>query len=389
MKNTNADRRNAAVTVKTRAAAMPPRLLIVTAAFGDGHNSAARNLGIALEGRGAEVRVCDPCLLAAPRVTALLSGAYRQLTNRLPAVWEMIYRSTDKSDFTRRRMPLMRKPERCLDRLVADWRPDAVVSTYPIYPYFLKRSFEASGKPLPVFTVVTDSLEINAAWLRAPSDFWLVTDAFTRGRMLEKGAPPERVIETGFPVHPCFADQRPVSASDPCRPFRVLFFPTVSRPQFQEFAAAMLAASPDVRITLALGRNFRRHYRAARELRRDHPGRVRIIGWTRQVPKLLNRHHLVVGKAGGATVHEAIAARCPMLIHHLVPGQEEGNLELLETIGGGTLATDAGALRAEIAGMLADGAGRWRDMKAALARHGHQDGALAAAGFILNSIATP
>ena len=35
-------------------------------------------------------------------------------------------------------------------------------------------------------------------------------------------------------------------------------------------------------------------------------GRVRIIGWTRKIPRLLNSHHLVIGKAGGATVHEAI-----------------------------------------------------------------------------------
>ena len=43
-----------------------PRLLIVTAAFGEGHNSAARNLGLALSQAGAEVKVCDPCMLGAP-----------------------------------------------------------------------------------------------------------------------------------------------------------------------------------------------------------------------------------------------------------------------------------------------------------------------------------
>jgi hypothetical protein len=39
--------------------------------------------------------------------------------------------------------------------------------------------------------------------------------------------------------------------------------------------------------------------------------------------------------------------------------------------------------------MLANDAVWWRAMKAALARHGHHDGAIAAAGFILTSIATP
>jgi hypothetical protein len=40
-------------------------------------------------------------------------------------------------------------------------------------------------------------------------------------------------------------------------------------------------------------------------------------------------HHLVISKAGGATVQEAIAARCPMIVNQVIPGQEEGNAELI------------------------------------------------------------
>jgi processive 1,2-diacylglycerol beta-glucosyltransferase len=92
-----------------------------------------------------------------------------------------------------------------------------------------------------------------------------------------------------------------------------------------------------------------------------------------------------VGKAGGATVHEAIAARCPMLIHHLVPGQEEGNLRLLELIGGGGLASKPEDLRHRVAALLAHDAAAWREMKNALAAHGKNSGAIAGAKLILES----
>ena len=151
----------------------------------------------------------------------------------------------------------------------------------------------------------------------------------------------------------------------------------------------MLEASPHVRLTIILGRNVRLLYSRAREIQKAYPGRVRLIGWTRRVPQFLNNHHLVVGKAGGATVHEAIAARCPMLIHHLVPGQEEGNLRLLEIIGGGQLAETPAALTRCVAGLLADHAAGWRTMKNALARHNRNAGAITAARFILNEISTP
>jgi processive 1,2-diacylglycerol beta-glucosyltransferase len=363
-----------------------PRILIVTAAFGEGHNSAARNLALALDRAGTMTQVSDPCLLGMPRLTDLLSRGYRLATTRLPRVWAWIYRSSDRCDFSRQRGPVMRLPERALAGLIEDFRPDAVVSTYPLYPYFLARIFARTGKILPVYTVVTDSIEINAAWLRAPSDAWLVTDVLTRAGMIDKGLAAERIIDTGFPVNPAFSNMKPLDAGDPCEPFRVLYFPTAQRSWVLLHGRALLDASPAVHLTLVLGRNVRRLVSRARELKAAYPGRVRVIGWTRKVPQLLTRHHLVVGKAGGATVHEAIAACCPMLIHHLVPGQEEGNLRLLETIGAGALAASSGVLTCQVKSMLDDHAAGWRAMKAALARHGRNAGAITAARFILGQL---
>lgn len=363
-----------------------PRILIVTAAFGEGHNSAARNLGLALDAAGATTMVSDPCLIGGPRITEALSRGYRLVTTHFPRIWERIYRSTDRCDFSRRSNPVLRLPENALARLIEEFRPDAVVSTYPLYPYFLARLPGKSGRPLPVFTVVTDSIEINAAWLRAPSDFWLVTDPATREGMIRKGLAAERIIDTGFPVNPAFSQLPPVDPEDGCTPFRILYFPTAKLPLLVRHGRALLDASPSALLTIVLGRNVRRLYSRAREIKAAYPGRVRIIGWTRKVPQLLSSHHLVIGKAGGATVHEAIAARCPMLIHHLVPGQEEGNLQLLESIGGGGLADSPEALAGRVHDLLSDHTAGWRSMKHALARHGRNAGAIAAARFILKQI---
>lgn len=359
-----------------------PRILIVTAAFGEGHNSAARNLGLALESAGAEVRVADPFLLGAPRLTDLANRGYRMVTTRFPQLWARIYQSTERCDFSKRNSPVMRWPERALESLVEEFQPTAVVSTYPLYPYFMSRT----GSNLPVFTVVTDSMEINSAWLHAPSDWWLVTDPATRQAMIHTGLDEEKLVDVGFPVHPIFASLPTIDPANDCDPFRVLYFPTSKLPHVQRHARALLESSPNVNLTMVLGRNVRRLYPKAREIKDAYPGRVRLIGWTRRVPQLLGSHHLAVGKAGGATVHEAIAARCPMLIHHLVPGQEEGNLRLLEIIGGGALADTPEHLRARLSDLLADKAAGWRAMKHALARHDRNAGAITTAEFILSRI---
>ena len=363
-----------------------PRILIITAAFGEGHNSAAKNLALALDAAGAITRVADPCLLSAPHSTAFLQWGYRLVTTHLPKVWEKIYKDTDKCDFSRPDLPLMRHPERYLSSLIGEFQPTAVVSTYPIYPYFLHRIFNERREKLPVFTVITDSVEINASWLRAPTDWFIVTDKTTLEIMRCWGIPEEKIVNTGFPVNPVFKEMNPVSPDDDCKPFRVLYFPTAKKPFVRRHARAILNASPDVHITIVMGKNFRLLQSRARQLRTEFPGRVRLLGWTKKVPQLLEKHHLVVGKAGGATVHEAIAARVPMLIHHLVPGQEEGNLQLLQHLQAGDIAEIPADLTKAISNMLAGNARKWRVMKKSLSEQGFNDGAITASNFILKHI---
>lgn len=360
-------------------------ILILTAGFGEGHNSAALNLHRALEPQALTLCL-DPCALGAPFVNDQLRSLYREITTHAPWLWRSIYLSTERQDFSKERIFLMRKPEKKLGELMLKHQPKAVVSTYPLYPYFLERLFEAGVPKVPVFTVVTDSIEINAAWRKAPTDYWLVTDGRTRDSLIRQGLSESKVVEVGFPVPPHFSDLSPVAADDSLDPFRILYFPTPKKPHVRRVSRELLdAAGDNTQITIVLGRNFRKLYQRACEIRDAYPGRVIIKGWTRLVPELINNHHLVVGKAGGATVHEALAAACPMLIHHLVPGQEEGNLALMRSLNGGYLADTPGALAGHLRELLADDASAWRAMKRSLAQYARPNAAKTAARFILQS----
>ena len=48
------------------------------------------------------------------------------------------------------------------------------------------------------------------------------------------------------------------------------------------------------------------------------------------MPEFIKAADIVVTKAGGATVMECIAAEKPMVITSTIPGQEEGNAELIK-----------------------------------------------------------
>lgn len=281
----------------------------------------------------------------------------------------------------------MRKPEEKLSELIADYQPDAIVSTYPLYPYFIERIFNQNASKIPVFTIVTDSIEINAAWRKAPTNYWIVTDQHTKEHLTAQGIAQDQIIDLGFPVDPHFADLEPVDSEDSIDPLRILYFPTPKKPHVRRVSRELLESTgPNSKLTIVLGKHLRKIHSRAKEIEEQYPGRVTIKGWTKKVPELLNSHHLVVGKAGGATVHEALAAECPMLIHHVVPGQEEGNLALLRLVNGGDLADEEGMISKRLDDMLADNATLWRQMKQDLAENSRPCAAQQAADFILQHI---
>ncbi len=361
------------------------RILIATAGFGEGHNSAANGLKYAL-GADEVAQIVDPCEIAAPRINERLKVAYRRLSTHNPYIWKSIYNACDKRDFTKERLPVMRKIRATLGNLIEEKEAEALLSTYFIYPYFLERYVKRKGRQVPVFTVLTDSIEINAAWFKAPCDHWFVTDQFTRQKLIRFGLSPGVVHEFGFPIHPKFTELTPLSADAEIEPFKVLFFPTTRRPDVKKTALATLRADARTHLTIVLGKNVKQLYKLATELKNEYPDRVKFLGWTQHVPELLTSHHIVIGKAGGATVHEAIAANCPMLVHHMVPGQEEGNLALLRASQCGEYVGSPSELGSAIQDLLSHNGSLWRLQKENMLRIAKPNAAKTISDFVLEHL---
>lgn len=360
-----------------------PKILILTAAFGEGHNTAANNLSLSLKKLGAHTLVADPCMLATPQLTLFLCYLYRLITTHTPKIWRKIYDFSQKTNFAKKD-PFLYLAEKKLSELIRDYQPQSIVCTYPIYPYLLPRIAEA--KNIPVHTIITDSLEIHAVWKKAQTDSYHVTDPFTKSLLIDSGIADTKIIETGFSVHPSFAEMTPLPAVNGQDPFRILYFPTAKKRHFHRISTTLLEAHSRVNITIVLGKNIHSLLTESIELKKQYPNRIRLVGWTKHVPKLFNSHHLAIGKAGGATVHEAIAAQCPMLIHHLVPGQEEGNLKLLEKLNAGSLTETTEAITETVQNIMANDAKLWIEMKTNLANYHRNDGSMQSAQFILQSL---
>ncbi len=366
---------------------MPAQILILTAGYGEGHNAAARALAAACDtnyGPGT-ARVVDLFALSRPRFNQISRRAYIATINGAPRLWSSLYAWIDRSNLVPRCFWLLGRERRLLARILAEEKPAVICSTYPVYAFLIAR-LQNEGQSLPPhFNVVTDSISINSLWWRAGAAGWFVPNPDSAAVMRAAGIDPEDLHITGFPVPAFFSDYAsrlapPDLASSGSAP-RILYIINSGTNHAAE-TARLLLAETDWEITIAVGRDAA----LQNELTRLSAGRAlpaHILGWTDQIPHLLMTHHVVISKAGGATTQEAIAARCPMIVNQIVPGQEEGNYELLRRTGAGALATTPTAVIQTLRKAFSDRGAVWLQWRNALAPIVRNDAANAIARHLI------
>jgi processive 1,2-diacylglycerol beta-glucosyltransferase len=368
---------------------MKTRLLILTAGYGEGHNAAARALATAWDARHGPGQACvaDVFALAAPRLNAVLRRAYLGLINRAPRVWSAAYAWFDRSTLVPRVLGGMRAERRILAELIAREQPAAICATYPVYAFMFRALAREGPAAVPFFNVVTDSISINSLWWRAGADAWFLPNADSCEPLRQAGIDGGRLHVAGFPLPPFFADQAqrltPPDLASGVTP-RVLYIINSGTRNAAAIARRLLMET-SWEVTCTVGRDAG----LQAELNRLAAGRrvsAAILGWTPEIPRLLMTHHVVISKAGGATTQEALAAGCPMIVNQIVPGQEEGNYELLRRYGVGALAETPEAVMRTLQHAFADEGRVWREWREALRPIARPEAAREIATLILTRI---
>jgi len=217
---------------------------------------------------------------------------------------------------------------------VKEFRPHVIASTYPVFGYILAKVKKLDpAVEAPFFTIITDSTIINSAWYRYPSDGSIVADDPTAAVLINDGVKKDQVHTLGFPVGIEFEDFIPAPPPHDGI-WKLLFFPG-GTPRRALETLHQLCTLTNAHITIVTGRRQAIHDTISRA---GIHQRCNLIGWTDKMPELMGSHHIFIGKAGGATVQEAIAAQIPFVVSHVVPGQEEGNIALIQQTGIGMLA---------------------------------------------------
>jgi processive 1,2-diacylglycerol beta-glucosyltransferase len=356
------------------------RILILTAGFGEGHNSAARGIraGLARVAPKVEVELRDLFPETFGAVNEIVRRAYLALINRWPKSWGYVYNWLDRKKDFDQRFQRFHGLKKNLGRLLDRFQPDVVVSTFPPYPYLLQQIL-GEQRHCKNIAIVTDSITVNAIWYRSPADYFLVANEQSAAVVRDGGVPPEKIKVFGFPVSPRFVDfakdREVLSQKTP----RVIYVINAGTSRAPKLVRKLLEL--DLQLTATVGRDEKLR-RAVERAAGDR--KIDIIGWTEEMPRLLCENDLLIGKAGGATVQETIAARSPMIINHVVSGQEEGNAQLIVETNSGAIALSNEEVIAQVQRAFANDAKQWCEWSANIWKLSRPRASLDIADFLLS-----
>ena len=111
---------------------------------------------------------------------------------------------------------------------------------------------------------------------------------------------------------------------------------------------------------------------------------MHVFGFVDYMADLMAASDLIVAKAGGLTVSEALGRGVPLILYHVIPGQERLNAAYVARHGAAVIATQPGAV-AEAVLRLVQEPGRLAMMREAVRAISHPDAARA----IVSHVAEP
>lgn len=365
------------------------KVLIISAGFGEGHDTAAMSIRDAVELISDEVRVEVLDLLEASfgPLYHLARRTHLKVAQFAPGLWNGVSSLFEASTGLGRQLggTGTRRLQERLAAVLHETQPDCVVSTFPLYSRIVDGLFEDHReRPFRYISIITDPQSIQPAWHLSRSDLYCVMNDEARRQLSESGVSDQSIRVTGFPVHPEFAQPGPYETTAPDRNDlrRILYIINCGRKKTGR-SLDRLMEDDSIQLTVTVGRDAdlkaELHERA-----REHGSRVKILGWTNDMARLMRNSHLVIGRATSQTVHEAMAARCPMIINQVAAGQEEENARVVTDGRWGSFADGGKAVMETIEQAFASRSRLWRDWKSRVTALSKPDASLRIAETVLS-----
>ena len=342
---------------------MPAKVLLLSASSGAGHVRAADALHrAAADFPGVEAEHVDALKYTSRLFRELYSRAYLELVDHAPEVLGWLYDHTDHPwRNMRRRLAIDRLNAGRFIRLIEHHQPDICISTH-FLPAEIVSWLCLKKKLCARHAVVVTDVDVHAMWLCRSYDYYFVAREETRQHLMALGFPAEKVVPSGIPIDPRFAEPldrataRRKHGLDPDRPVLLVSAGGFGMAAAERIVDRLLALAIPAQVVAISGKNEKLKHALEARGARNRVGAVRlhVVGYTTEMDEWMAAADLLVGKAGGLTTSEALARELPMVIINPIPGQEQRNSDHLLEAGAAIKGNNLPALPYKIGALLGD-----------------------------------
>lgn len=316
------------------------RVLLLSEGFGAGHTQAAYALSSSLRKLSPDVqtKVLELGSFLNPKMAPIIVSAYRKTVISQPRLMGYVYRH-QKSFNRLTTLALHRLFYTHTQNIVKQLKPDIIVCTHFIPGAVVSRLKRLNPSlKAPLITVITD-YDAHASWISPEVDRYLVSTPEVKAKLRRRSVAAAKIRVTGMPVHPDFWEHP--GRDEIQKQFSLRNMPTVMvmgggwGMMNDEVVNETLAGwREQVQLVFCLGQNDKLLRGMQEDPRYSHPN-IKLLGFTREVDKLMEVSDLLVTKPGGMTCSEGLAKGIPMLFHSPLPGQEEENCRYFTAAGFG------------------------------------------------------
>jgi processive 1,2-diacylglycerol beta-glucosyltransferase len=368
-------------------------VLILSASYGGGHNQVARALTSALQMQapGTKIITVDYCDLLVPLFNRITQFGYTQSIRHFPVGYALYYQATGKispDSFWQRHLNRMGYTE--LTMLVANLRPRIIISTFPLPAGVLSEMKETGNLNVPIVTVITDMC-VHSQWIHPNTDLYIVGSPEVADGLVERGVSRSAIIASGIPIRPEFnsnLDPLELKKKFNYKPEeRVILIMGGSDGIFKatrfRLSRTLEELPLGVQALIITGSNHDL-YEKLQPLESKYAN-FRVEKFTENMPSLMRIADLLITKAGGITISEALASGLPMIIYKPMLGQEEVNANYLWRHRAAIIAKTEHRVRSATHRMVSDEQFRLYFQKNCI-KIGHPGSAETAAKNILNML---
>jgi processive 1,2-diacylglycerol beta-glucosyltransferase len=367
---------------------MSRRVLILSSRVGSGHITAAAALERAFQ-QFPSVEVCnvDAMDLSTWVLQVTYTGLYFPMARVAPWLMDWGYRAHNRPFATEPTLPIWdRLNATPLIRFIREYKPDIAICTH-FMPAGILGQLIARGQIAASLSIVTTDYDFHGIWLSRTFSRYFVALDEAKAHCCALGLPEQRVIVSGIPVDPAFEqpfDRAALLTTYGLRaeaPIVLVSAGAAGNRSARQVVEQLLLARRDLQVIVVCGRNagLRREVEA---LVAPQAERFRVLGFCDQMPNLMRLATLFIGKPGGLTAAECMAAGLPMLITEPLPGQEDRNCDHLLEEGAAMRCNELTALAYKVDRVL-DEPGRLARMRASARRFGRPDAARRIAETVL------